>query len=439
MKSLIAIVGRPNVGKSTFFNRLVQRRDAIVDSMAGVTRDRHYGHTEWVGKRFNIVDTGGYVEGSDDIFEGQIRKQVEAAIDECEVIVFLVDVEDGITHDDKEIAALLRRQSKPVILVANKVDNHQRAADAAEFYSLGVGEPLCMSGVNGSGSGEVLDAIIDVLPDNEVQTSLDDPLDDLPKFAIVGRPNVGKSSLTNSLFEQEKSIVTDIAGTTRDTVNAHFNKFGFDFVLLDTAGLRKKGKVNEDIEFYSNMRSIRTIEESDVCLLVIDATQGFEAQDLSILNVIEKNHKGLVIVVNKWDLLEKETNSTEDFKAKILLKTRPFVDIPIVFTSALTKQRVLKSIEEAMAVYGRRSGRISTSKLNDEILPLVKHMPPPIYKGKEVKIKYITQLPTHYPQFVFFCNLPQYVKEGYYRYVENQMRKRYDFSGVPIEIYFRKK
>ena len=296
-----------------------------------------------------------------------------------------------------------------------------------------------MSGVNGSGSGEVLDAIIDVLPDNEVQTSLDDPLDDLPKFAIVGRPNVGKSSLTNSLFEQEKSIVTDIAGTTRDTVNAHFNKFGFDFVLLDTAGLRKKGKVNEDIEFYSNMRSIRTIEESDVCLLVIDATQGFEAQDLSILNVIEKNHKGLVIVVNKWDLLEKETNSTEDFKAKILLKTRPFVDIPIVFTSALTKQRVLKSIEEAMAVYGRRSGRISTSKLNDEILPLVKHMPPPIYKGKEVKIKYITQLPTHYPQFVFFCNLPQYVKEGYYRYVENQMRKRYDFSGVPIEIYFRKK
>lgn len=439
MKSLIAIVGRPNVGKSTFFNRLVQRRDAIVDSMAGVTRDRHYGHTEWVGKRFNIVDTGGYVEGSDDIFEGQIRKQVEAAIDECEVIVFLVDVEDGITHDDKEIAALLRRQSKPVILVANKVDNHQRAADAAEFYSLGVGEPLCMSGVNGSGSGEVLDAIIDVLPDNEVQTSLDDPLDDLPKFAIVGRPNVGKSSLTNSLFEQEKSIVTDIAGTTRDTVNAHFNKFGFDFVLLDTAGLRKKGKVNEDIEFYSNMRSIRTIEESDVCLLVIDATQGFEAQDLSILNVIEKNHKGLVIVVNKWDLLEKETNSTEDFKAKILLKTRPFVDIPIVFTSALTKQRVLKSIEEAMAVYVRRSGRISTSKLNDEILPLVKHMPPPIYKGKEVKIKYITQLPTHYPQFVFFCNLPQYVKEGYYRYVENQMRKRYDFSGVPIEIYFRKK
>ena len=433
------IVGLPNVGKSTFFNRLVQRRDAIVDSMAGVTRDRHYGHTEWVGKRFNIVDTGGYVEGSDDIFEGQIRKQVEAAIDECEVIVFLVDVEDGITHDDKEIAALLRRQSKPVILVANKVDNHQRAADAAEFYSLGVGEPLCMSGVNGSGSGEVLDAIIDVLPDNEVQTSLDDPLDDLPKFAIVGRPNVGKSSLTNSLFEQEKSIVTDIAGTTRDTVNAHFNKFGFDFVLLDTAGLRKKGKVNEDIEFYSNMRSIRTIEESDVCLLVIDATQGFEAQDLSILNVIEKNHKGLVIVVNKWDLLEKETNSTEDFKAKILLKTRPFVDIPIVFTSALTKQRVLKSIEEAMAVYGRRSGRISTSKLNDEILPLVKHMPPPIYKGKEVKIKYITQLPTHYPQFVFFCNLPQYVKEGYYRYVENQMRKRYDFSGVPIEIYFRKK
>jgi GTPase len=439
MKSLIAIVGRPNVGKSTFFNRLVQRRDAIVDAIAGVTRDRHYGHTEWVGKRFNIVDTGGYVEGSDDIFEGQIRRQVEAAMDECEVIIFLVDVQEGITHDDKEIAALLRRQSKPVILVANKVDNHQRAADAAEFYSLGVGEPLCMSGINGSGTGEVLDAIVNVIPDQEIQLSVDDPLEHLPKLAIVGRPNVGKSSLTNSLFEQEKSIVTDIPGTTRDTVNAHFNKFGFDFVLLDTAGLRKKGKVNEDIEFYSNMRSIRTIEESDVCLLVIDATQGFESQDLSILNVIEKNHKGLVIVVNKWDLLEKETNSTEEFKAKILAKTRPFVDIPVVFTSALTKQRVLKSIEEAMAVYERRSGRVSTSNLNDEILPIVKHMPPPIYKGKEVKVKYITQLPTHYPQFVFFCNLPQYVKEPYYRYVENKMRTRYDFSGVPIEIYFRKK
>ena len=439
MKSLIAIVGRPNVGKSTFFNRLVQRRDAIVDAIAGVTRDRHYGHTEWVGKRFNIVDTGGYVEGSDDIFEGQIRRQVEAAMDECEVIVFLVDVQEGITHDDKEIAALLRRQSKPVILVANKVDNHQRAADAAEFYSLGLGEPFCMSGINGSGTGEVLDSIVNVIPDQDAKLSTDDPLEHLPKLAIVGRPNVGKSSLTNSLFEQEKSIVTDIPGTTRDTVNAHFNKFGFDFVLLDTAGLRKKGKVNEDIEFYSNMRSIRTIEESDVCLLVIDATQGFESQDLSILNVIEKNHKGLVIVVNKWDLLEKETNSTEEFKAKILAKTRPFVDVPVVFTSALTKQRVLKSIEEAMAVYARRSGRISTSKLNDEILPIVKHMPPPIYKGKEVKVKYITQLPTHYPQFVFFCNLPQYVKEPYYRYVENKMRTRYDFSGVPIEIYFRKK
>lgn len=438
MKSLVAIVGRPNVGKSTFFNRLVQRRDAIVDAIAGVTRDRHYGHTEWVGKKFNIVDTGGYVEGSDDIFEGQIRKQVEAALLECDAILFLVDVEDGVTHDDQEIAAILRRQSKPVIVVANKVDNHQRANDAAEFYSLGLGEPICMSGINGSGTGEVLDALVELLPE---QTDMpdEDPLDHLPKLAIVGRPNVGKSSLTNALFEEEKSIVTDIAGTTRDTVNAHFNKFGMEFLLLDTAGLRKKGRVNEDLEFYSNMRSIRTIEESDVCILVIDATQGFEAQDLAILNVIEKNHKGLVILVNKWDLVEKDHKTTEEFTKLILARTKPFVDVPIIFTSAITKQRVLKGIEEAMAVHERRKTRISTSRLNDEMLPIVKHMPPPIYKGKEVKIKYITQLPTYYPQFVYFCNLPQYVKDPYYRYVENQMRKHYNFHGVPIEIYFRKK
>ena len=438
MKSLVAIVGRPNVGKSTFFNRLVQRRDAIVDAIAGVTRDRHYGHTEWVGKKFNIVDTGGYVEGSDDIFEGQIRKQVEAALLECDAILFLVDVEDGVTHDDQEIAAILRRQSKPVIVVANKVDNHQRANDAAEFYSLGLGEPICMSGINGSGTGEVLDAVVELLPE-QAEMPDEDPLDHLPKLAIVGRPNVGKSSLTNALFEEEKSIVTDIAGTTRDTVNAHFNKFGMEFLLLDTAGLRKKGRVNEDLEFYSNMRSIRTIEESDVCILVIDATQGFEAQDLAILNVIEKNHKGLVILVNKWDLVEKDHKTTEEFTKLILARTKPFVDVPIIFTSAITKQRVLKGIEEAMAVHERRKTRISTSRLNDEMLPIVKHMPPPIYKGKEVKIKYITQLPTYYPQFVYFCNLPQYVKDPYYRYVENQMRKHYNFHGVPIEIYFRKK
>ena len=437
MNTLVAIVGRPNVGKSTFFNRLVQRRDAIVDSIAGVTRDRHYGKTDWAGHSFSIVDTGGYVEGSDDVFEGRIREQVEAAMQECDIILFLVDAEEGITHDDKEITALLRRQKKPVILAVNKVDNHQKSNEAAEFYSLGLGEPYCMSGINGSGTGEVLDAVIKVIPKENSKSEKTE--DGLPKLAIVGRPNVGKSSLTNSLFEEEKSIVTDIAGTTRDTVNAHFKKFGFDFLLLDTAGLRKKGKVNEDIEFYSNMRSIRTIEESDVCLLVIDATQGFESQDLSILNVIEKNHKGLVIVVNKWDLVEKTTSSTEDFRTKILSKTRPFQDIPVVFTSAKTKQRVLKSIEEAMAVFERRSGRITTSKLNDEILPIVKHMPPPIHKGKEVKIKYITQLPTHYPQFVFFCNLPQYVKEPYYRFVENKMRSKYEFCGVPIEIYFRKK
>jgi GTP-binding protein len=349
-----------------------------------------------------------------------------------------VDVEDGVTHDDQEIAAILRRQSKPVIVVANKVDNHQRANDAAEFYSLGLGEPICMSGINGSGTGEVLDALVELLPE-QADMPDEDPLDHLPKLAIVGRPNVGKSSLTNALFEEEKSIVTDIAGTTRDTVNAHFNKFGMEFLLLDTAGLRKKGRVNEDLEFYSNMRSIRTIEESDVCILVIDATQGFEAQDLAILNVIEKNHKGLVILVNKWDLVEKDHKTTEEFTKLILARTKPFVDVPIIFTSAITKQRVLKGIEEAMAVHERRKTRISTSRLNDEMLPIVKHMPPPIYKGKEVKIKYITQLPTYYPQFVYFCNLPQYVKDPYYRYVENQMRKHYNFHGVPIEIYFRKK
>jgi GTPase len=439
MKSLVAIVGRPNVGKSTFFNRLVQRRDAIVDAIAGVTRDRHYGHTEWIGKRFNIVDTGGYVEGTDDIFEGQIRKQVEAALVECDAILFLVDVEDGITHDDKEIAAMLRKQEKPVVLVANKVDNHQRAGVAAEFYSLGLGEPICMSSINGAGTGEVLDVLVGHLPVIEEGDTTDDPWEGLPRLAIVGRPNVGKSSLTNALFDEEKSIVTDIAGTTRDTVNAHFNKFGMEFLLLDTAGLRKKGRVNEDLEFYSNMRSIRTIEDSDVCILVIDAAQGFQAQDLAILNVIEKNNKGLVILVNKWDLVEKDHKSMDEYKKLILERTKPFVDIPVIFTSAITKQRVLKGIEEAMEVYKRRKARITTSKLNDEMLPIVKHMPPPIYKGKEVKIKYVTQLPTHYPQFVYFCNLPQYVKESYYRYVENQMRMQYDFSGVPIVVYFRKK
>jgi len=438
MKPLVAIVGRPNVGKSTFFNRLVQRRDAIVDSVAGVTRDRHYGNSEWVGRSFAVVDTGGWVEGSDDVFEGEIRKQVEVALEECHVVLFLVDVEDGITHDDQEIAQMLRKQDKPVILVANKTDTHDRIAQAAEFYSLGFGEPHTTSAINGLGSGDLLDVLISKFPEQDPNEG-EDPLAGLPKLAIVGRPNVGKSSITNALFEDEVSIVTDIAGTTRDTVNSHFNKFGMDFALLDTAGMRKKGKVHENLEFYSNMRTIRTIEESDVCLLVIDATQGFESQDQNILHVILSNKKGLVVAVNKWDLVEKDTHTMKQFEEQVLERMKPFVDVPVIFTSALTKQRILKAVETCMEVYQRRSTKIGTSKLNDIVLPIVKDRPPPMYKGKDVKIKFISQLPTHYPQFVFYCNLPQYVKEPYERFVENQLRKLFDLHGVPITIYFRKR
>ncbi|MBM3433914.1 MAG: ribosome biogenesis GTPase Der [Bacteroidetes bacterium] len=439
MRSLIAIVGRPNVGKSTFFNRLVQKREAIVDSVAGVTRDRHYGSSEWGGRVFSLVDTGGWVEGSDDVFEGEIRRQVKAALDECHAVLFLVDAEDGLTPDDEEIAQLLRRQKKPVLLVANKVDNHARSTQAAEFYSLGFGEPYALSSVNGSGTGELLDELITLLPPaSEDEADELDPWEGLPRLAIVGRPNVGKSSITNALFEEEVSIVTDIAGTTRDTVNQRFTKFGMDFVLLDTAGLRKKVKVHEDLEFYSNMRTLRTIEDSDVCVLVIDATQGIEAQDLAIISVIHKNRKGLVVVVNKWDLVEKQTQTLEEYKAVVKKRLQPFNDVPVIFTSALTKQRVLKAIEEAMEVYRRRSTRISKTDLNERLLSLVKHQPPPIYKGKEIKIKFITQLPTKYPQFVFFCNLPQYVKDSYSRFVENQMRQMYDLSGVPIDLFWRK-
>ncbi len=439
MSALVAIVGRPNVGKSTLFNRLVQRRDAIVDPIAGVTRDRHYGHVEWNGRAFSVVDTGGYVEGSDDVFEGQIRRQVLAALGESHLVLFLVDTEDGVADDDKEIAHLLRKSGLPVIMVANKVDNSMRIPQSAEFYSLGFGEPYCISAINGSGTGELLDEVMAKLPVENTQIEEGgDPLDHLPKLAIVGRPNVGKSSLTNALFEEERSIVTEIAGTTRDTVNAHFNKFGFDFVLLDTAGLRKKTRVNEDLEFYSNMRTVRTIEYSDVCLLVLDAEQGLEAQDLAIFSLIAKNHRGVVILINKWDLVEKSTNTMEDYKKIIQERLLPFKDVPIIFTSAISKQRVLKGIEEAMAVFERRSARISTSILNEEVLPILRQQPPPLYKGKEVKLKYMTQLPTRYPQFVIFCNLPQYVKDPYKRFVENQMRKLYNLSGVPIDIYFRK-
>lgn len=435
MPNIVAIVGRPNVGKSTLFNRLVQRRDAITDSVAGVTRDRHYGRVEWIGRDFSVIDTGGYVEGSEDVFEGEIRRQVKLAIEECSLILFVVDTESGLTEFDKEIADLLRREKKPMILVANKVDNPQRLAETAEFYQLGMGDPFGISSINGSGTGELLDKVVELLPeDQDVGEELD-----LPKLAIVGRPNVGKSSLVNAMYEEERNIVTDVAGTTRDTVNTRFTKFGMDFLLLDTAGLRKKTRVHENLEFYSVMRSVRTIENADVCLLVIDATLGIEAQDLAIFNLIHKNKKGVVILINKWDLVEKETNTMRDYEELVRKRLAPFVDIPIFFTSAMTKQRVLKAVEEAMAVYERRITKISTSKLNDQLVPILKDNPPPMTKGKEIKIKFATQLPTHTPQFAFFANLPQYVKEPYKRYVENQLRKLYNFSGVPIQIYFRKK
>ncbi len=436
MSNIVAIVGRPNVGKSTLFNRLVQRREAITDSVAGVTRDRHYGRVDWTGREFSIIDTGGYVDGSDDVFEGEIRRQVGLAIDECNLILFVVDVESGLTEFDKEIADLLRRTKKKVILVANKVDNSTRLAEAADFYQLGMGEPFGISSINGSGTGELLDKVVEELPPDQDTT---DEESGLPKLAIVGRPNVGKSSLVNAMFEEERNIVTEISGTTRDTVNTRFTKFGMDFVLLDTAGLRKKTRVNEDLEFYSVMRSVRTIENSDVCMLVLDATLGVEAQDLSIFNLIQKNRKGVVVLVNKWDLLDKETNTMRDFEQMVRRRFAPFVDIPIFFTSALTKQRVLKAVEEAMEVHNRRVAKISTSKLMDKLLPILKDNPPPMTKGKEIKIKFITMLPTHAPTFAIYANLPQYVKEPYKRYVENQMRKLFDLSGVPIQIFFRKK
>ncbi|GAB5557051.1 MAG: ribosome biogenesis GTPase Der [Schleiferiaceae bacterium] len=435
MSNIIAIVGRPNVGKSTLFNRLIQRREAIVDSVEGVTRDRHYGQSDWNGIPFSVIDTGGYVEGSDDVFEGEIRNQVHLAIDEANVILFVVDVEAGITDFDKEIAAILRKSKKEVVLAVNKVDNHARIAEATEFYSLGMGEYHCISSTNGSGTGELLDELVEHLDKEAVFT---DETEGLPRVAVIGRPNVGKSSMVNALYDEERNIVTDVAGTTRDTVNTRFTKFGHDFMILDTAGLRKKTKVHENLEFYSVMRSVRTIENSDVCMLLIDATRGFEAQDQAIFHLAEKNKKGIVVVVNKWDLVEKETNTIKEAEEYIRKKTAPFTDYPIIFTSALTKQRILKALDAVMEVYERRSNRISTSKLNELVLPMVKENPPPMLKGKSIKIKYITQLPTPTPQFVFFANLPQYIKDPYKRYVENRFRKMFDFHGVPIQLYFRK-
>lgn len=436
MNNIVAIVGRPNVGKSTLFNRLIQRREAIVDSVSGVTRDRNYGKSEWNGKEFSVIDTGGYVRGSDDVFEGEIRKQVELAIDEADVIIFVVDVEEGITPMDDAVAKLLRKVTKPVLLAVNKVDNSMREKDAVEFYNLGLGEYFTFASISGSGTGDLLDALIDVFPVKPEPTKEEVVL---PRFCVVGRPNAGKSSFINALIGEDRYIVTDIAGTTRDAIDTKFDRFGFEFNLVDTAGIRRKTKVKEDLEFYSVMRSVRAIEHSDVCILIIDATRGFEGQDQSIFWLAEKNRKGVVILVNKWDLVEKDTMSTRDYEAKIREQLQPFTDVPIIFVSALTKQRLLKALEETVKVYENRAQRISTSKFNDYMLKIIENHPPPALKGKYVKIKYCMQLPTPTPQFVFFANLPQYVKEAYKRFLENKIRENWDFSGVPIDIYIREK
>ncbi len=437
MGYILAIVGRPNVGKSTFFNRLTVSRQAIVDPTSGVTRDRHYGQTDWNGFEFSVIDTGGYIHGSDDIFEKEIRKQVTLAIDEADAIVFIVDVIEGLTGMDEDVANMLRRTDKKVLLVANKVDNSKRINDASEFYRLGLGKIYTISSINGSGTGELLDDLVDEF--KQIKPYSEETDTDIPKYAVIGRPNVGKSSLINTLIGDDRNIVTPIPGTTRDSLYTRYNSFGFDFMLVDTAGLRKKGKVYENVEFYSVMRSIRAIENSDVCLVLVDATEGFESQDLNIFHLAQKNRKGVVIVVNKWDLVEKETNTHKEFQEKILEKVAPFNDVPIVFTSVLNKQRIFKALELAHTVYKNKSRRLTTSKLNEDLLPIINATPPPAVKGKYIRIKYITQLKTSFPAFAFFCNLPQYVKEAYRRFLENQIREKYDFHGVPIQIYFRKK
>ncbi len=436
MSSIVAIVGRPNVGKSTFFNRLIQRREAIVDAVSGVTRDRHYGKSDWNGKEFSLIDTGGYVKGSDDIFEAEIDKQVELAIDEADAIIFMVDVESGVTGMDEDVAKLLRKVSKPVFLVVNKVDNGKRAEDAVEFYSLGLGEYYSVASINGSGTGDLLDDLVKALPEIEDIQEEENPL---PRFAVVGRPNAGKSSFINTLIGEERYIVTDIAGTTRDAMDTKYNRFGFEFNLVDTAGIRRKKKVREDLEFYSVMRSVRAIEHADVCLLVVDATRSFDGQVQNIFWLAQRNRKGIVVLVNKWDLVEKDHKTTNEYEKYIRKQLEPFTDVPIVFMSTLTKQRVYKAIETAVEVYNNRTKKIKTSELNEVLLPIIENRPPPALKGKFVKIKYIMQLPTPQPQFAFFCNLPQYVAESYKRFLENKLREIYDFKGVPISIYMRKK
>lgn len=437
MANLVAIVGRPNVGKSTLFNRLTQSRQAIVNDEAGTTRDRQYGKVQWLTKEFSLVDTGGWVVNSEDIFEGEINKQVKIAIDEADVILFVVDVLNGLTDLDMDVANILRRSRKPVLVVANKADNFELHNDSAEFYSLGLGDPICISAINGSCTGDLLDKVLEVMPEEKPMEAEED----LPRIAIVGRPNAGKSSLVNAFINEERNIVTDIAGTTRDSIYTKYNKFGLNFYLVDTAGIRKKGKVNEDLEYYSVIRSIRAIENSDVCVLMIDATRGIESQDLNIFSLIQKNKKGLVVCVNKWDLVEEKSQKViTTFTNAIRERLAPFTDFPILFISAMTKQRIFKVLETVQQVYENRQRRISTAKLNEIMLPIIENYPPPAWKGKYIKIKYITQLPAvSIPSFAFFCNLPQWIKDPYKRFLENKIRENWNFSGTPINIFIREK
>jgi len=436
--NLVAIVGRPNVGKSTLFNRLVGIRQAIVDETAGVTRDRHYGKCEWCGHEFSVVDTGGFTSGSDDVFEGEIRKQVLIAINECDLVLFLVEAGTGITDFDEEIADILRRSKKPVILVVNKVDTGDKMYDSYQFYGLGLGDPISIAAATGSGTGDMLDKVVELLP--KETRNVADPYEGLPRYTIVGKPNVGKSSLTNALLGEDRNIVTPVAGTTRDAISSHYNKFGHEFMIVDTAGLRKKAKVTEDLEFYSVLRSIRAIENSDVCILMIDATSGIEAQDMAIFNLIVRNKKGCVIVVNKWDLVaDKTTNTMKEFKEAIQKRIAPLSDVPVIFTSALTKQRIMDVLDAADKVYENYSRRIPTSQLNEVMLPEIENYPPPAWKGKYIKIKYVTQLPTPSPSFAFFCNLPQYIRDPYKRFLENKLRSHFDFTGCVLQVFLRQK
>jgi GTP-binding protein len=435
MGNIVAIVGRPNVGKSTFFNRLTESRHAIVDETSGVTRDRHYGKVIWNGRNFTVIDTGGYITNSEDVFEEEIRKQVILAIEESDVILMMVDVVNGITDLDESIAQMLRKVKKPVMLVANKADNNARLMDTPEFYKLGLGEIYPVSSINGAGTGDLLDALVGHFEKEDTE----EDESDLPRIAVVGRPNVGKSSLINALIGEERNIVTEISGTTRDAINTRYSKFNHDFILVDTAGIRKKSKVKEDLEFYSVMRSVRTIEHADVCMLLIDATIGIESQDVNIFHLIERSKKGVVVLINKWDLVEKETGTVKEYEASVRKKLEPFTDIPVVFISALTKQRIHKALEETIKVFENRKRKIPTSKLNEVMQAAIEAYHPPAVKGKYIRIKYVTQLPTYTPAFAFYCNLPQYVKEPYKRYLENKIRENFDFRGAPVQIFMRKK